>query len=74
MCLIGSIWASIRGIFVKIPMCHLRTSNMHALNYCHNETKFTTRVSLLMQVCVCVCVCVCLSVCLSLLYLDCEMY
>jgi len=35
MYLLDSTWDSIRGIFVKIQMWHLGTSNMHALNYCH---------------------------------------
>ena len=72
MYFLDSTWASIRGIFVKIQMWHLRTSNMHALNYCHIVTEFTTCVSLLMQVCIYVNVCV--RVCVCLLYLHCEMY
>ena len=56
---LGCIWASITEIFVKIQMWHLRTSNIHALNNYHIVTKFTTCVSLLMQVNVCVGVCVC---------------
>jgi len=57
MCLLGSICASITGIFVKIQMWHLHTSNMLALNFCHIVTKFTICVTLLLQLCVCVCMC-----------------